>query len=630
MRSLLLSLLLISLIAPSEVFAQRDSLRNLFLDAESWFLYEEYQEALPLYEALLHSDPENDNLKYKIGICLLNDPYQKDRSIPYLLEASQNINPSCKEGSFKETTAPPDALFYLGNAYLVNEVLDKATETYKKFLEIMDRDVYDEELVQEQIQICINAEKLKSKPVDIDLTLLDSLINTRYAEINPVLSGDGTRMAFVTRLAFYDAAFITEKNEGGWSYPQPITQALGFDSDIYPVALSYDGTEMILYYDDKFTGNLYYSRYEDGSWLPAIKLGEKISTKYWESNACFSKDGQTLYFTSNRKGTYGGLDIYQSQRMPNGKWGTPENLGPTINSRYNEESPSISEDGNTLYFSSYGHYNMGGYDVFYSKKKADGTWGEPKNMGYPINTTDDDLFFQALNDGKIAYYSIYSPRGMGLHDIYRMEIYTEDHPRIYGVQGILRTEDGKMDSWKHEIFVIENESGDTLRHLAPEKKSGEFGFKLTKGNYMLYFRGVGYEDLDRPLQIDANSDKQGIVLNDDILLSLIELEDTIQVKDSTYAETVETTLTIPPVSKPPTKTAKVINTTPEVEHSPRVDSITLSEPEIEEPVVQETQPEEKGKQLGWLLPLIFLTAFGFLIWLILWRRRRKKEANQQP
>ena len=133
-------------------------------------------------------------------------------------------------------------------------------------------------------------------PVDIDLTLLDSLINTRYADIDPVLSGDGTKMAFVTRLPFYDGAFYTEKTEEGWSYPQMITQLLGFDANIYPVALSYDGTEMILYYDDDYIGNLYYSRLEDGLWIPATKMGENISTKYWESNACFSKDGKTLYF----------------------------------------------------------------------------------------------------------------------------------------------------------------------------------------------------------------------------------------------------------------------------------------------------------------------------------------------
>ncbi|MCD4709514.1 MAG: hypothetical protein K8R52_01600 [Bacteroidales bacterium] len=523
MRRVLFSSLLILLSAPALIFAQRDSLRTIFLNAESWFLFEEYADALPLYESLQKSDPGNDNLNYKIGICLLNDPYQKDKAIQYLLDASSNINPSYKENNFKERTAPPDALYHLGNAYLVNELLNHAIESYEEFLEVMDHEVYDEELVQAQIRSCKNAQRLKTMPVDIDLTLIDSLINTPYSDIHPVVSGDGTKLAFVTKLPFYNGAFYTEKREDGWSYPQMITQMMGFDADIYPVALSHDGTEMILYYDDDYIGNLYYSRIEDGLWIPATKMGENISTKFWESHACFSGDGQTLYFTSNRKGTNGGLDIYQSELQPDGKWGIPVNLGTTINTPYNEECPYISEDGQTLYFSSYGHYNMGGYDIFYSKKNKDGTWAKPLNIGYPINTTDDDLFFQPINNGNGAYYSVYSPRGIGHHDIYYMNIYSVNNPRLYSITGNLRTEEGRVDSTRMAIYVIDADSGDTLIYTTPTEE-GAFDFELKQGIYELHFTGEGYDDLIRPLQINAGSDKQGITLEDNIELALIEKE----------------------------------------------------------------------------------------------------------
>jgi len=523
MKRFLLSSFLVLLLSPALIFAQRDSLRNVFLDAESWFLFEEYADALPLYESLLKSDPGNDNLKYKIGICLLNDPYQKDKAIQYLLDASNNINPAYKDNSLKERTAPPDALYYLGNAYLVNELLDRAVESYEEFLEVMDHDVYDDELVKAQIQSCENAKRLLKMPVDIDLFLLDSLINTRYPDIHPVVSGDGTKLAFVTELPFYDGAFYSEKTENGWSYPRIITQLMGFDADVYPVALSYDGSEMILYYDDDYIGNLYVSRMEDGMWTPATKLGEHISTKYWESHASFSKDDQTLYFTSNRKGTNGGLDIYVSERQADGKWGPPTNLGTTINTRYNEECPYISEDGQTLYFSSYGHYNMGGYDIFYSRKNEDGSWAEPVNIGYPINTTDDDLFFQPFDNGNGAYYSVYSPRGIGRHDIYYMNIYSADNPRLYSVSGTLRTEDGGIDTTRVAIFVIDSDSGDTLIYTSPNEE-GDFAFQLKQGIYELHFKGEGYEDLIRPLQITSASDKRGIPLEDNIELALIEEE----------------------------------------------------------------------------------------------------------
>jgi len=528
MRRILYSSLLILILSPSLIFAQRDSTRNVFLDAESWFLFEEYGEALPLYESLLKSDPGNDKLKYKIGICFLNDPYQKDKAIQYLLEASHNINPAYKENSIKERTAPPDVLYYLGDAYLINELLERAIESYEEFLEVMDHDVYDEELVLAQIRSCKNAQRLKTMPVDIDLTLIDSLINTRYADIRPVVSGDGTKMAFVTELPFYDGAFFTELNAGGWSYPQMITQMLGFDADVYPVALSYDGSEMIIYYDDDYIGNLYYSRMEDGLWSPAVKMGENISTKYWESHACFSKDGQTLYFTSNRKGGHGGLDIYLSEKQANGKWGPPENLGSAINSRYNEECPQISEDGQILYFSSYGHYNMGGYDIFYSRKEADGSWAEPVNIGYPINTTDDDLYLMPVNNGNAAYYSVYSPSGIGRHDIYYMNIYSVNNPRLYYISGNLSTEDGSIDSTRMLIYVIDTNSGDTLLYSNPTEE-GAFAFQLKQGIYELHFSGEGYEEMIRPLQITRVSNKKGIALDDNMELSLLKEE----------AETVE-------------------------------------------------------------------------------------------
>ncbi|MEZ5071858.1 MAG: tetratricopeptide repeat protein [Bacteroidales bacterium] len=362
MKRLLFLLPLLSLLCAAPLHAQRDSLREVFLNAESWFLYEEYAEALPLYQEVLASDPGNDNLKYKIGICLLNDPYQKDKAIRYLREASANINPEYKENSYKERTAPPDALYYLGDAYLVNELFDQALDAYRRFLDVLDPEVYDEELVQTQIASCEHAMRLTKMPVDLDLRLLDSLINTPYADRNPVLSGDGTKLAFVTVLPFYDGAFFTQKTGTGWSYPQPITTSLGFDEDVYPVALNHDGTEMILYYDDDYVGNLYVSRFEEGRWMPAVKLEGDISTKYWESHACYGPDDKSLYFTSNRKGGYGGLDLYRSDRKPDGTWGPAVNLGPTVNTRFNEETPFVTQDG-TLYFSSYGHYNMGGYDV---------------------------------------------------------------------------------------------------------------------------------------------------------------------------------------------------------------------------------------------------------------------------
>jgi hypothetical protein len=638
MRKLLFSSFLFFLISPSLIYAQRDSLRNVLLDAESWFLFEEYADALPLYESLLKSDPDNDKLKYKIGICLLNDPYQKARAIQYLLDASNNIDPSYRENNLKERTAPPDALYYLGNAYLVNELLDLAIESYKEFLRVMDHEVYDEELVLTQIKSCENAKRLLTMPVDLDLFLIDSLINTRYSDIHPVVSGDGTKMAFITELPFYDGAFFTEKTADGWSYPQMITQMLGFDEDVYPVALSYDGSEMILYYDDDYVGNLYHSRMEDGLWTPATKMGENISTKFWESHASFSKDGQTLYFTSNRKGTLGGLDIYLSEKQADGKWGPPVNLGSTINTRFNEECPYISEDGQTLYFSSYGHYNMGGYDIFYSRKKADGTWAEPEIIGYPINTTDDDLFFQPFNNGNNAYYAMYNPGGSGRHDIYYMNIYSENNPRLNSVTGYLRTEDGRIDSTRLAIYAIDTDSGDTLIYTAPTRE-GAFALSLKQGIYELHFVGTGYEELIRPLQILSESNKEGITLVDNLVLPLVK-EEAELTEEAELFEGDESQIKLKVIQveeEGDINRNRTVVVDSEAEDMASQESLEQM-PDDEQPIIQDELLIEdpdllldnstKSKAAWPLLVLLVVAGVGLVGFVIFWWRRREKREKQ--
>lgn len=630
MRSCLNLFVWIGLFFSVTLQAQRESRRTLYLDAESWFLYEAYEEALPLYRGLLEQDPGNDNLKYKIGICLLHDPYQKDKSIAYLKDASDNINPDYKGNSYKERTAPPDVLFYLGGAYLVNELFTQAETAYASFLKVMDPEVYDEELVQKQIRSCTIARQLTGRPVDFDLTLMDTMINSGYAEINPVVSGNGKSMAYVTRLPFYDAAFFTVKSGTGWSFPQLITQQLGFDADIYPVSLSYDGTEMILYYEGDYIGNLYHSRLKAGKWQKAEKMGDEISTKYWESHGSLSRDGRTLYFTSNRKGTRGGLDIYKAERRPDGSWEKPVNLGSTVNSRYNEESPFICEDGKTLYFSSFGHDNMGGYDIFCSRLQPDGTWGKPVNMGYPINTTDDDRFFQPVNNGKGAYYSLYSPRGMGLHDIYYMNIYSESNPRPYKIFGTLQTVDGMTDPAMLAIYTVAGETGDTLFAVRPDHH-GAFSFTLTQGTYNLHYTGEGYEELTRSLHITPGSDKEGIRL-EEMLTRVKEETPAPTAKEEVPADTLEAEEGPAPVL------AEEQEITAETESSEELSGETAA---AEEEHLAETPaeagayadasdhadaPDRQAPGRYWPAMIIIGCGAGFLIFLIvLWRRRRGKE-----
>jgi tetratricopeptide (TPR) repeat protein len=494
---------------------QTNDLRDVFLAAESYYLFEEYDEALPLYLRLHRTFPDNYNLYFKIGVCYLNNAYEKDKSIFYLEKASENINPKYKDSNYKEPGAPLDALFFLGNAYRINNELDKARDSYNKFRSRMDSEIFNDKLVIEQLAACDVAESLMKNPVDLDVEILSNQVNTRFADVNPAVSGDETKMVFISKLQFYDAVFYTEKINGVWARPRNINSELGVDADAYPTCLSYDGTLLIIYRNDDFTGNLYSSSLVNGLWTPLLKLNENINTKYWESHASLTKDGNTLYFTSNRKGGFGGLDIYRSSKLSSGDWGPPVNLGESVNTSYNEETPFITENGRKLFFSSYGHYNMGGYDVFMSIMQSDSSWSKPENVGYPVNSTDDDIFFCPVRDGEIAYYPVYRETGYGKHDIYRYQVYTADFPRKYPINGTLNFSDEMVNSSEMSIRVLSKSSGDTVAITHPDEQ-GNFAFSLPAGKYSLVFDSKRFKQEIKSLEISQSTPHTGIKMGEPI------------------------------------------------------------------------------------------------------------------
>jgi hypothetical protein len=540
-----ISLIIISFYFLSAGYSQQTTdLKEVFLNAESYYLFEEFDEALPLYLRLHRAFPDNYNLNFKIGVCYLNNPYEKEKSISYLEKASDNINPKYKDSNFKELGAPLEALFYLGNSYRINNDLDKARAAYTKFKSKLNTEIYDVKLVDEQLAACDVAEKLMKKPVDMDVTILSNQLNTRFADQNPAVSGDETKMVFISKLQFYDAVFYSEKKNGEWTPPRNITPELGVDGDVYPTCLSYDGTLLFVYRNDDFVGNLYSSTLVNGSWTPLVKLNENINTKFWESHASISKDGNTLYFTSNRKGGFGGLDIYTSTKQSNGDWDPPVNLGSTVNSPYNEETPFITEDGRRLFFSSYGHYNMGGYDVFMSALNPDGSWANPVNLGYPVNSTDDDEFFCPVKNGEVAYFPVYKETGYGKFDIYRYKVYNADHPRKYEISGKLDFSGVNAKGKDITISIINKATGDTLAQVNPDDE-GNFSFDVPAGEYSMVFDSKKFEKEIQSLDVSPNTPHSGMDLKEQIKLvplpekltqeelnKLLQIEDTVLIVTS--------------------------------------------------------------------------------------------------
>jgi tetratricopeptide (TPR) repeat protein len=492
--------------------------RNNFHDAESWILFEEYKEALPLYLQLLSKYPDNSNFKYRIGQCYINTPGEKEKAITYLEEAVRNIDPGYRAGKFRETGAPYDALYYLANAYRINNQLDKALETYALFKKNMDTKVYDSTIVDLQIESCLNAKVLMAVPVFIRKQNLGPVINERTSEFNPVISDDENLLVFSRSEPFYDALLYSLKINGQWTDPRNLNEILKVDRDLFPTSLSGDGKTLYLYSSADYDGNIYTTRLENNTWSPVVKLNENINTKYWESHATVSHDDKKLYFTSNRKGTIGGLDIFVSLRDSTGDWGIAQNLGPVINTPYNEESPFLSMDDRTLFFSSRGHFNMGGYDIFSSTLQDNGEWSAPENAGYPLNTTDDDIFFKPVKEGFEGYYSIDSHEGFGKQDIYRIEIFSGKHPRKFIVRGISGVADLLTifkDSVKITIVNIKNPAKREAVYTNPA--TGEYGFNLPQGEYQLNFEGYGGKNVTRELKIPLTYPSDSFLIPETVL-----------------------------------------------------------------------------------------------------------------
>jgi hypothetical protein len=512
-RFILISWLLVALINSDLISQVKTDNKNDFYYAESRILFEDYKEALPTYQRLLKLYPENSNIKYRIGQCYINTPGEKEKAVTYLEDAVKNINPKYKEGKFNEKGAPYDALYYLANAYRVNNQLNKAIDTYRLFKNNLDSEVYDSNIVNLQIQSCLNAQELMNMQLYIKETNLGDMINEGRSEFNPVVSDNEDLMVFSRSEAFFDAIYYSTKTNGKWSGPVNMNELLKVDRDLFPTSISSDGRTLYLYSSADYDGIIYTSRIENGTWTPIVKLNENINTKYWESHATISHDNKKLYFTSNRKGGYEGLDIYVSERDSTGDWGQAKNLGPVINTPYNEESPFLSKDDKTLFFSSRGHFNMGGYDIFYSTLLPNGEWSVPLNVGFPLNSTDDDVFFKPLNEGYEGYFSKELPGGYGQQDIYRIEIFSDDHPRKFFIRGMVKVADliaNIYDSVKISAMNIKNPNQTLIVYSNP--KTGEYEFELPQGNYQITYEGEGGEKVVRNLDLPLTNPTDSFVL----------------------------------------------------------------------------------------------------------------------
>jgi outer membrane protein OmpA-like peptidoglycan-associated protein/tetratricopeptide (TPR) repeat protein/YHS domain-containing protein len=394
--------------------------------ASNHFLHERYKFALPLYQQLIKINPEDYTLNYRLGLCYLRTT-DKSQSLRYLEKAK----------SMEQKNASGDIDFFLGEAYHAHLEFDKAIEYYGKYkakLSSNKKHDFDEELISEVnhlIEQCNSGKKLYTSPVNVKVDHLNAKINSPYSETYPVVSPDGNTIYFSSGRPltkgggldpnsgqYYKDIYYSEKLNGQW-LPAKQLDINTVGNDV-PLSITSDGNTLFLSSPINTEAVMFFSEKSDTAWTKPREMDATINAMYDESGACISPDGKTFYFVSEEgEDGLGGKDIYKSKLGPDGTWGDPTNLGPQINTPYNEDDPFMLADGKTFYFSSQGHNSMGGYDIFVSKHDPQRkTWTVPSNLGYPINTPGDEVSVSWTGDGRIGYFSADNEKGFGNEDIY--------------------------------------------------------------------------------------------------------------------------------------------------------------------------------------------------------------------
>ncbi|MEO6902813.1 MAG: hypothetical protein ABI315_06650 [Bacteroidia bacterium] len=506
--------------------AQEDgAYRKNMIQGNLLTLEENYTQALNYYLAAYKVDSTNSNINYKIGVTYIKTISGKLKALSYLQKSIAKTTQNYDPFNVNEKAAPITAFYYYGQALHLNYKFDEAIANYEKFKSLLGKKQIDvSKDVDRQIKISEYAKTLVAAPMNVVIKNLGSTINTPYPEYSPVISADENTLIFTSRRPgstggdktadgqFYEDIYISYRGKDGlWSEPKSISPNINTVTNDASVGLTADAQTLLIYKDSN-GGDIYESKLEGDTWSIPKPMGSNINTPSWETSACLTPDGNTLYFVSNRKGGIGGRDIWRCVKLPNGKWSLAVNLGKPINTEFDEEAPFIHPNGNLLFFSSNGHNTIGGFDIFFANMIEKNVWEEPLNIGYPINTTDDDIFYVTSPDGKRGYYSSDSrPDGFGEKDIYQVSIPEYKEQPLVLIKGQIITGDEKKLPKNLEIVVINNKNDSIIGTYTPLARDGSFIIIIPPGNdYKLSYTNDGKEFHSEIMNVPESASYQEI------------------------------------------------------------------------------------------------------------------------
>lgn len=471
---------------------------------------QEYALALPYYLSADSINPDNADLNTKIGLCYLNS-YYKARCLRYFTHAySLDKNVSKRMP------------YFLGMGYHLNYQWDSAIAEFQIFLKKANSKEKKE--VNKYIEECNNGKELmKRPPVRAKLENLGPLVNSSYPDYSPFITADESEIVFTSRRPnttggsidpgsgeYFEDLYMAKFKNGQWDSAEDIGAPINTSDNDATAYLTSDGQKLFVFRDIN-GGDIYVSNYGANGWSDPVALDKNINSPYHESSVCLSPDGKTLYFVSDRPGGVGGRDIYKSYLQEDSTWGPAINLGDTINTPYDEEGVFIHPDGKTMYFSSKGHNTMGGYDIFKSVYDS-GHWSVPENMGYPINTPDDDVFFIVSASGKHGYFaSAKDSGGLGGLDIYRVEM-EAIKPKLIVLKGIIGDSVTRAPLMA-DIKLI-NKTTNVTSPFNSNAATGNYILSLPSGNdYEIDVHADGYPDYSFTMSISDTTTYKEMVKN---------------------------------------------------------------------------------------------------------------------
>ncbi len=453
-----------------------------FEKAYGLFLDDSFSEALILFDTLVQKHPENFDLNYYLGACYLNTRYSKDKAIPYLKKAL----------TVGEDKIPDVVHKDLGDLYHLTYNFKKAISHFNRYIKLAPNDDIFIPHAHRMLITCANAEQLMQDTINVSIQNLGLPINSEDSEFAPYISADDSVLFFTYKQFYTDELlatienpdtlsklFVSTKQKGIWSKPKMIEiSGLENESDVSIAGLSPDGEFLYINAMNGRHQDIYAGRYFNDEKLELKALPEPVNSEYWEGKVTLSAQGDFIWFTSDRLGGFGGKDIYKCERLDSNQWGEPINIGETINTPYNEDAPFLHPSGNIFYFSSNGHKSIGGYDVF-SILLSDNQVFPVENMGFPINTTSDDMYFVLSGSGKYGYFSSAYGNKYGNHDIYRIEM--DMNIPLTIIKGtILAGDPAKPVGAK--IRVLDLKTGQKLKYVYnPNPKTGRYLLILPPG-----------------------------------------------------------------------------------------------------------------------------------------------------